>query len=299
VITRDIERFADRVADFLAQRIERNVIASIHVRLRSGDSFGSGAPLLACGLDAHDRILAVAIRTPPWPLIATEFGDREAALELMRACLVEDPHVLAVNAETETARAIAAAWAELTGGSTRRRISEAMHVLSAVREPPRPALGALRHAGEADRPLLVEWERGFVVEAGVGIPQQAPRMVDRRLAAGTQFIWEHHEPVSTVAVSAAIAGTVRIGPVYTPPEHRCHGYATSAVAALSKRMLSSHASRCVLLTDLANPTSNKIYASIGYRRFAGWEEHTFAWPSRSAAFERLHYERPSRGAARG
>ncbi|MGO9902429.1 MAG: hypothetical protein ACLP0J_22700 [Solirubrobacteraceae bacterium] len=194
MITRDIDRFANRVADFLAERIERNVIASVHVSLRSSDSLGSDAPLLACGLDAHDRILAVAIRTSPWPLIATELGDREAALELMRAWLVEDPDVLAVNAETETARAIAAAWAELTGGSTRRRMSEAMHALSAVREPPRPALGALRNAGEADRQLLVEWERAFVVEAGVGIPQQAWRMVDRRLAAGTQLIWEHHEP---------------------------------------------------------------------------------------------------------
>ena len=39
----------------------------------------------------------------------------------------------------------------------------------------------------------------------------------------------------------------------------------------------SHAarSRCMLFTDLSNPTSNKIYAEVGYRRIADWEEYAF------------------------
>jgi predicted GNAT family acetyltransferase len=32
----------------------------------------------------------------------------------------------------------------------------------------------------------------------------------------------------------------------------------------------------MLFTDVANPTSNKIYASVGFRAFADWEEHAFA-----------------------
>ena len=28
----------------------------------------------------------------------------------------------------------------------------------------------------------------------------------------------------------------------------------------------------MLFTDLANPTSNKIYAEVGYRRTGAWEE---------------------------
>jgi len=28
----------------------------------------------------------------------------------------------------------------------------------------------------------------------------------------------------------------------------------------------------MLFTDLANPTSNKIYAEVGYRRTGDWEE---------------------------
>jgi predicted GNAT family acetyltransferase len=31
----------------------------------------------------------------------------------------------------------------------------------------------------------------------------------------------------------------------------------------------------MLYTDLNNPTSNRIYADVGYRRIAEWEERVF------------------------
>jgi len=34
----------------------------------------------------------------------------------------------------------------------------------------------------------------------------------------------------------------------------------------------------MLFTDLANATSNKIYAEVGYRRIGDWEEHAFELP---------------------
>jgi predicted GNAT family acetyltransferase len=75
-----------------------------------------------------------------------------------------------------------------------------------------------------------------------------------------------------IGLAPEVAGVVRIGPVYTPPQHRRRGYAGSAVAAASRRALAEGATRCMLFTDLANPTSNKIYAEVGYRRCADWEE---------------------------
>jgi len=66
------------------------------------------------------------------------------------------------------------------------------------------------------------------------------------------------------AISDPVAGAVRIGPVYTPPEQRRHGYASALVAQLSQGARSA-GNRCLLYTDLANPTSNAIYRAIGYR----------------------------------
>lgn len=82
-------------------------------------------------------------------------------------------------------------------------------------------------------------------------------------------------PVSMVAANPPVAGVVRVGPVYTPPEHRRRGHASSAVAAVSRAVLAAGAHTCTLFTDLANPTSNRIYAAIGYRRFADWEQYDF------------------------
>ena len=59
---------------------------------------------------------------------------------------------------------------------------------------------------------------------------------------------------------------IRIGPVYTPPEHRRRGYATTLVADQSAWLLEQGHRACFLYTDLANPTSNRIYVEIGYER---------------------------------
>ncbi len=61
-----------------------------------------------------------------------------------------------------------------------------------------------------------------------------------------------------------VNGVSRIGPVYTPHEHHGRGYG-SAVAAAASRAIPDAGDVACLYTDLANPTSNKIYQQLGYR----------------------------------
>ena len=56
---------------------------------------------------------------------------------------------------------------------------------------------------------------------------------------------------------------IRVGPVYTPPEHRRRGYAGAVTAAVSQVMLDRGRAFVCLYTDAANPTSNHVYESIG------------------------------------
>ncbi len=269
----DVERFAAHVEDFLAGRVERNVLATVLARARARH-FDAQRPLFAFCLDEHDQVQAVAMRIPPWPLLASDFDVTTSQL-LLERWILEDPAVPGVNAQPGTARAIAAAWARRTGGTSQCTMREAMHLLNEVADPPQPAHGRLRLATGDERELLTDWEQAFVLEAGTGVIEEAERSVSARLAIGAQHVWEDGKPVCTLALSPAVAGTVRIGPVYTPPEHRCRGYASSAVAAVCRQVLAGGASQCMLFTDLANPTSNRIYASVGFQRFAEWEEHRF------------------------
>ena len=272
VLTRSVDQFADRAETFLAERIERNVLATILINLRRG-GFSAEPPLFAYSLNDGGGVGAAAIRTPPWPMIASGFEDPAVARELVERWLVEDPTLDRVTAEPGTVRAIADAWVTLTGGRSQLAFTEAMHVLSAVSQPQNPASGALRVAGGEDRELLIEWERAFATETGFGQSSQAERAVDRRLSAGSQYVWDDDGPACTAGLNPAVGGTARVGPVYTPPERRSRGYATATVAGLSSHALASGAQQCMLFTDLANPTSNKIYAAIGYRRCGDWEEH--------------------------
>lgn len=78
-------------------------------------------------------------------------------------------------------------------------------------------------------------------------------------------LWEvNGVPVSMAATIGLSPTGMRIGLVYTPEEHRGHGYASALVAALSQSILNSGLQFCTLNTDLHNPTSNKIYQAIGY-----------------------------------
>jgi predicted GNAT family acetyltransferase len=67
-----------------------------------------------------------------------------------------------------------------------------------------------------------------------------------------------------------------VGPVYTPPEARRHGYASALVAHVSQDLLDGGRRFVFLYTDLANPTSNHIYQEIGYRPVADAYQYTFS-----------------------
>ncbi|MEJ7703884.1 MAG: GNAT family N-acetyltransferase [Geodermatophilaceae bacterium] len=75
------------------------------------------------------------------------------------------------------------------------------------------------------------------------------------------------EPVSYAATRPPVASMSRIGPVFTPPEHRERGYASAvtAAAAAAAWALAAGACHVVLFTDLANPVSNSIYPRLGFR----------------------------------
>lgn len=71
--------------------------------------------------------------------------------------------------------------------------------------------------------------------------------------------------MSLAGVTRQVVGMIRVGPVYTPPELRGHGYASAVTADVSRRAREAGADEVLLYTDLANPTSNSIYQNIGYR----------------------------------
>ena len=98
-------------------------------------------------------------------------------------------------------------------------------------------------------------------------PAEVAGMTDRWLAGRGRalYLWEDGEVASLAGIGSPTPHGVRVGPVYTPPDRRGRGYASALVAGISQAALDAGRTFCFLFTDLANPTSNHIYETIGYR----------------------------------
>jgi predicted GNAT family acetyltransferase len=267
----DVEGFSARAEDFVTAVVGRNVLATVLGGVHSGRY---AEAVFAVVSDARGETVAAALRTPPHDMLATgTIADPDA---LIAAWLALDPSLSGVSAETDLARSLAGAWVAATGGSSKLRVSEGLHRLERVIAPEHGAPGVLRRADWRESAQLGEWGLAFGREAGVARPEAAQAGVEHQIAQGSLYVWESAgQTVTLIGHTDTVAGSVRIGPVYTPAELRGHGYATAATAALSQRLLDGGAERCLLYTDVANPISNHIYAKIGYVRIADWEEITF------------------------
>lgn len=130
-------------------------------------------------------------------------------------------------------------------------------------------------AQEADLPIITPWAAAFFQEAHLTDPSD-PRQVARdKVGQGSVFLWDEGRPVSMAAWAGRTARGVRINFVYTPPEYRKRGYASACVADLTQCLLDEGQAFCCLYTDLANPTSNRIYQAIGYRSVCDMSDFHF------------------------
>ncbi|MEO8740679.1 MAG: GNAT family N-acetyltransferase [Casimicrobiaceae bacterium] len=162
----------------------------------------------------------------------------------------------------------ARAWREHTGQAHALRF----HLRHFELTQPPPifvASGSARLPRECEEERLVNWTLAFVAEIELPEPpEHTRRRALTRIGRGQVRIWDDAGPVAYAGYGADASDTVRIAPVYTPPEFRGKGYASALVADLSRELFARGKRAIFLTTDVANPTSNSIYQRIGYRPVA-------------------------------
>lgn len=224
-------------------------------------------------VESGSRVAGVVLQSPTTFLATTTPMAAESVTAAVDAIVAEGVVLPGVNGEAGTAASFAGQWTERTGSAARpvqgQRIYELDTPIAA-----RPVRGAARRADQGDLELVITWLEAFQAEM-LEQPSQAVAVAKRRVAAGQLWLWDDAEPVALAGISAPVAGVARVGPVYTPPDLRGRGYASAVVATVSA---AAHGSgqRCILYTDLANPTSNSIYRAVGYRAVAEALRYSFA-----------------------
>ncbi|HUQ51378.1 MAG TPA: GNAT family N-acetyltransferase [Gammaproteobacteria bacterium] len=254
------ERFLAAAQEWLLEaEVENNLLLGIALNLRGREAREPRPYWLI--VRADERIVACACRTPPNPLVLSH-APATAIARLATELSAADPALSGVTGpETESA-AFASAWTAQRGGHPRTRFRLRLHELSHVTFAG-VAKGGLRKATTADLALAREWTDAYVRDTGITPSVDiAQRLIDREQL----FLWiDGREPRAMVAATRETRSGCSINGVYTPPHFRRHGYATAAVAALSGERLAGGLRFCCLYTDATNPTSNSIYAKIGYR----------------------------------
>ena len=266
-LTDELDDYVAVAGAFLRSRPVQNTIhlsVAETLRARGASAFGEAAPLFGWWRAGDAEITAALLHTPPHPVLLTRLPEGSAE-PLAEALAGRRRSLDGVTAQEGDAAAFAAAWSRLTGASSREFRRSRLFRLGELRPPDPGPRGAARVATTADRALLESWFAAFAREIGESAGRSADA-VDDRLSFRGLTLWEAGgAPVSLAGWHRPAAGTVRVAPVYTPPEHRRQGYAGAVTAAVSQAALDDGAGHVVLFTDLANPTSNALYQRLGYR----------------------------------
>jgi ribosomal protein S18 acetylase RimI-like enzyme len=251
--TTDVEQYLAAVGDLLLSEPWRHSVALTVVEDVRATPDGT---VFAWWDEGGGDVTGAVSQTPPYALLLSVVPDHAVGP------LVELLAPERVNGPTALAAQVAAVAARAAGGTAVLRSAQRLHRLAALVEPDAP--GAARIAGPKDLDLVVDWFRAFVEETGVTAGAVEDR-VRERLALDGYVLWEDDAPVAMAGRTRRAFGTVRVGPVWTPPEHRGRGYGAAVTAAVTGLSCDQGATDVVLFTDLTNPTSNALYARLGFR----------------------------------
>ena len=270
----DVHEFCNDTYDVLMHHESQNMIllGNIIIGHEGKDKTEWRDPanwLMATVSDANG-IRLTALMTPPHniTLYAT---DNIIDLKAIN-CLIDgliDFDIPGVMTEKTLAKYFTKEYTARKGLTYKTTMNQRIYELKAV-NPDIKQFGTVRLLEEKDMCFFPYWLEAFNAASSYGktemsIPQEAEPYL-YRLSTKKIYVLEHNGiPVSMAGYTRELETAIGVAFVYTPPYYRGKGYATSCVAQISQMALDKGFNKCVLYTDLLNPTSNNIYQKIGYR----------------------------------
>lgn len=253
---------------------ENNMILGICAQL-AGPSDESESESLFLTLEVGKAVAGVAVMTPPRKLVTSNWAaDKMTVLtDFLADSQISVPGVFGPAPEAE---ALAREWRRRSNVCCRLVMRQTLYECRVANRIHRTA-GRFRRATADDVPLLSQWHRAFVAEIGIDEPPESgDQAIERGIAAGNMFVWQDGPVVSAAAVGRESRCGAAVTFVYTPPESRGRGYATSCVSALTHTIFARGKTFASLFADSANMTSSRVYQRIGYRHLRDFQLWAFS-----------------------
>jgi len=265
------EEFLERTRTFRdAHLMETNIISSVAISVSQGNK--SYLDYFWWMVLEQNEIVGIAIRTVPNRMLVSPMPTL-AARQLAKAVAVSDPDFWGVTGPEQVAVELMDAWCGFTGresGSYPIGMRETTYLLG-QHTPLAGVQGVARLADEGDLELLMMWLPAFAEEVGVfrtGLPSEEELL--RRIRSTPFIVWEvNGSPVAMSGHSPVVVGASarigRIGPVYTEPVERGHGYGAAVTSAMIDHLNSIGCSTIMLYADENYEKSNRVYLGLGFR----------------------------------
>lgn len=272
-ITTDAAEFRSRAESFLLRDPLRHTVITTSIANHVTGLDASAQP--SRFLSVHDEdaaVIGAAMRVAGRDVYLGELPpDSIAAVTRALADVVPDS--AGVEGVVGDATAFAQHWCALLGTGFHQSYVTRLYRLGALRMP--DVAGNPRPAVESDVALCAEWMAAMSAESEELSPGLGEAGIRRRILAGRWWLWERDgEPVSLAAHQIPIQGWSRIGPVYTPPAARGHGYASAVTAHVAKLLRADGLDVC-LFADTANATATRIYRTIGFHPTHDFAHYVF------------------------
>jgi predicted GNAT family acetyltransferase len=276
----NIDEFYNVCLPFLsAKATENNLIIGILNTLKSNiHHYSTERPLLVT-VSVEKSLELVSIRTPPYKLLISHTDNLDSIHFLVKEFKIQEIKLPGITGFKTGALNFSKLWTEKQSLEYLLEVNLRIYKLDKV-NPKIPSLNTFRPAKQTDAVLINNWIREFIQEATPNSPEEELQNLQTRtnkaIDQETIYVLERKEKLVSIARRAGKTPYgERIALVYTPPEERRKGYATELVARLSQLILDEGIQSCYLFTDLANPTSNKIYQEIGYRPIIDIDTYRF------------------------
>lgn len=253
----------DNLAFLEQEEAANNLIIGLLMNFKSPIILDNSLVLIA--VFKEDKPVLVCIQTPPRNLLMySDASHQLEAIDTLTPFLIEQKvHVPGIVAEKSLALDFVKQWAKVTQKSWKIIFNQLIYRLDKLEKIDFPK-GKLRLITHAEMDLVEDWMDAFLEEAmNKKNKIEAKQLAKKHIEGKTLYVWENGEVVTMTAVHRPTRHGITVSYVYTPPKFRKKGYASACVAQVSALMLEKY-DFCSLFTDLANPTSNKIYAKMGY-----------------------------------